>query len=163
MQGVAVLGVVWWSWNSYVWLTNQADADRPAMRAAMMTATALMAVVALAVPQTFGDDSPRLAALGGGLLVLTLLAAALGHLLSGRAMCPALREVEQQEQFLRETAHELRTPLTTLRLLAESGQRRPEAAQESLLVIEERVQKATTLGANLLARIATRPAPHSPP
>jgi two-component system OmpR family sensor kinase len=54
-------------------------------------------------------------------VILVLLAAAAGHLLSGRAIRPALRSLEQQEQFLVEAAHELRTPLATLKLVLESG------------------------------------------
>ena len=50
---------------------------------------------------------------------LTVVAAALAHLVSGLAVRPAVRGLEAQEQFLVEAAHELRTPLAALRVLAE--------------------------------------------
>jgi two-component system, OmpR family, sensor kinase len=63
---------------------------------------------------------------------LVLLAAAAGHLLSGRSTRPAARALAQQEQFLAEAAHELRTPLATLQLVTESGVREPGRAAEAL-------------------------------
>ena len=56
-----------------------------------------------------------------GCAALVLASAGAGHLLSGRSMRPALRALDQQEQFLAEAAHELRTPLATLRLAVERG------------------------------------------
>jgi len=67
-----------------------------------------------------------------GCVGLVLLAAAAGHLLSGRSMRPAVRALDQQEQFLAEAAHELRTPLATLQLVTESGLREPDRAAEAL-------------------------------
>jgi two-component system OmpR family sensor kinase len=63
---------------------------------------------------------------------LVLLAAAAGHLLSGRSMRPAAWALDQQEQFLAEAAHELRTPLATLQLVTESGLRDPGRSAEAL-------------------------------
>ncbi|RSM34512.1 sensor histidine kinase [Amycolatopsis balhimycina DSM 5908] len=63
---------------------------------------------------------------------LVLLAAAAGHLLSGRSMRPAVRALDQQEQFLAEAAHELRTPLATLQLVTESGLRDPGRSADAL-------------------------------
>jgi signal transduction histidine kinase len=73
---------------------------------------------------------------------LVLLAAAAGHLLSGRSMRPAARALDQQEQFLAEAAHELRTPLATLQLVTEGGLREPGRGAEAL-------QRAARLAAEL--------------
>ncbi|WP_327350741.1 sensor histidine kinase [Streptomyces sp. NBC_01304] len=64
-----------------------------------------------------------------GCAALVCCAAAVGHLLSGRAMRPAVVALAQQEQFLAEAAHELRTPLTTLRLAVEAGSSPGEAVR----------------------------------
>ncbi|MDO8119856.1 HAMP domain-containing sensor histidine kinase [Isoptericola sp. b490] len=47
-------------------------------------------------------------------VALVALAAALGHVISGFAMRPAVRGLADQERFLVEASHELRTPLAVL-------------------------------------------------
>ncbi|WP_327399934.1 HAMP domain-containing histidine kinase [Streptomyces sp. NBC_01288] len=79
-----------------------------------------------------------------GCTALVCCAAAVGHLLSGRAMQPALRGLGQQEQFLAEAAHELRTPLTTLRLVVE----RNGPSDEALRLVD----RLSRLVTGLLAR-----------
>lgn len=59
----------------------------------------------------------------GGCAVLVLLSAAVGHVLSGRAVRPALTALGQQEAFLADAAHDLRTPTASLRTLAETALR----------------------------------------
>ncbi|MFF3315029.1 sensor histidine kinase [Streptomyces sp. NPDC003035] len=61
--------------------------------------------------------------LTGGCAVLVLLSAAVGHVLSGRAIRPALTVLAQQESFLADAAHDLRTPVASLRTLAETALR----------------------------------------
>ncbi|MCU7723947.1 HAMP domain-containing histidine kinase [Actinoplanes sp. KI2] len=81
------------------------------------------AVVLVAVdlaPQQRSHDELVLWLVAGG-TVLMLVSVAAGHLLSGKSMRPAMRTLDQQEQFLAEAAHELRTPLATLRLMLEGG------------------------------------------
>jgi low temperature requirement protein LtrA len=55
-QGLLVLAAVWWTWAAYSWLTNTIDPDEDLARIAMFAAMTAMFVVALAVPQAFGDD-----------------------------------------------------------------------------------------------------------
>ncbi|MFI9723992.1 sensor histidine kinase [Streptomyces sp. NPDC052396] len=89
--------------------------------------------------------------LAWGCAALVVLAAGLGHLLSSRAMRPALRGLEQQEQFLAEAAHELRTPLATLRLVLEQGTA-PGRAAPALGTALGLVDRLGRLVTGLLAR-----------
>ncbi|MFG2639483.1 sensor histidine kinase [Streptomyces sp. NPDC048370] len=61
--------------------------------------------------------------LTAGCAVLVVLSAAVGHVLSGRAIRPALTALGQQEAFLADAAHDLRTPVASLRMLAETALR----------------------------------------
>jgi low temperature requirement protein LtrA len=53
-HGLLILGVLWWAWAAYAWLTNTVDADVGAVWGAMLVAMAAMFVAALAVPDAFG-------------------------------------------------------------------------------------------------------------
>ncbi|MEU5035348.1 sensor histidine kinase [Streptomyces rubiginosohelvolus] len=59
----------------------------------------------------------------GGCALLVCLSALVGHLLSGRAVRPALEALDRQESFLADAAHDLRTPAASLRTLAETALR----------------------------------------
>ena len=54
-RGLLVLGVLWWSWVGYSWLTSVVDPEEGAVRLAMFGAMAALLVCALCVPQVFGD------------------------------------------------------------------------------------------------------------
>jgi low temperature requirement protein LtrA len=56
-KGVLVLGVVWWGWVGYAWLTSVVDPEEGAVRLVMFGAMAAFLVVALCVPEAFDDDA----------------------------------------------------------------------------------------------------------
>jgi low temperature requirement protein LtrA len=55
-QGMLVLGVMWWSWVGYAWLTSVVNPEEGAVRLVMFAAMAAFLVVALCVPGAFGDE-----------------------------------------------------------------------------------------------------------
>jgi len=54
-KGLLVLGVLWWSWVGYAWLTSVIDPEEGAVRLVIFAAMAAMLVAALCVPDAFGD------------------------------------------------------------------------------------------------------------
>ncbi len=54
-QGLLILGVMWWSWVGYAWLTSVVDPEEGIVRFAIFGAMAALLVVALCVPEAFGD------------------------------------------------------------------------------------------------------------
>src|ERR687889_2831988 len=48
-RGMLILGMLWWAWAAYAWLTNEIDPDEGGARLAMFAATAGMLIVSLAV------------------------------------------------------------------------------------------------------------------
>ena len=54
-QGLLILGVLWWAWAAYAWLTNTVDPGVGSVWGAMLVAMAAMFVAALAVPDAFGN------------------------------------------------------------------------------------------------------------
>ena len=52
-QGVLVLGVLWWSWTGYAWLTSVVDPEEGAVRIVMFAAMAAFLIVAICVPEAF--------------------------------------------------------------------------------------------------------------
>jgi low temperature requirement protein LtrA len=55
-KGLLVLGLMWWSWVGYAWLTSVVNPEEGAVRFAIFAAMAAMLVVALCVPEAFGDS-----------------------------------------------------------------------------------------------------------
>src|SRR5512133_2823432 len=70
LRGLVMLSLLWFAWCSYAWLGNQAHADEGVVRGAVITAMAAMFLVALAIPEAWGDE-------GGGINAPVVLAGAL--------------------------------------------------------------------------------------
>src|SRR3989442_11846216 len=54
-KGILVLGVLWWSWTGYAWLTSVVDPEEGAVRIAIFAAMAALLIVAICVPEAFGS------------------------------------------------------------------------------------------------------------
>ncbi|HYI17532.1 MAG TPA: low temperature requirement protein A [Solirubrobacteraceae bacterium] len=54
-QAMLILGVLWWSWVGYAWLTSVVDPEEGVVRVTMFVAMAALLVAALCVPEAFGD------------------------------------------------------------------------------------------------------------
>ena len=53
VKGMLVLGVLWWSWTGYAWLTSVLNPEEGAVRIVVFTAMAAFLVAALCVPEAF--------------------------------------------------------------------------------------------------------------
>jgi len=56
VQGLFILGALWWAWAAYAWLTNTLNPEEGIVRIAVFCSMAAMLIVALAVPQAFGAE-----------------------------------------------------------------------------------------------------------
>ena len=56
-QGLLVLAALWWGWSAFAWLTNHVAGDDGRARLVVFVAMAAMVLVALAVPEAFGDHA----------------------------------------------------------------------------------------------------------
>jgi low temperature requirement protein LtrA len=54
-RGLLVLAMLWWAWGSYAWLTSVVDPEEGSVRGAMFGVMAGLLIVALCVPEAFGD------------------------------------------------------------------------------------------------------------
>ena len=57
VKGLLVLGVLWWSWGGYAWLTSTVNPEEGAVRLVVIAAMAALLVVSLCVPEAFGDSA----------------------------------------------------------------------------------------------------------
>ena len=65
-RGLVVLGLLWWSWVGYAWLTSVVDPDEGGVRLVLFAAMAALLVTSLCVPDAFGDLGVTLAIAYGG-------------------------------------------------------------------------------------------------
>jgi low temperature requirement protein LtrA len=56
-QGLLVLAALWWGWAAFAWLTNHVAGEDFRARLVVFVAMAAMVLVALAVPEAFGDHA----------------------------------------------------------------------------------------------------------
>jgi low temperature requirement protein LtrA len=61
-RAVLVFWLVWWAWTQYTWALNSADTAHPAVDAVMLVATAIAFLMAVTVPDAFGDAGAWFAA-----------------------------------------------------------------------------------------------------
>jgi low temperature requirement protein LtrA len=77
-DGVLVLALIWWSWVGYAWLTSVVDPEEGMVRIALFVAMAGLMLVALSVPDAFGETGLEFALAYGivraGQIALFLLA-----------------------------------------------------------------------------------------
>jgi low temperature requirement protein LtrA len=78
LEGLLVLALLWFAWSAYAWLGNQAKADEGVLRLALVVAMVCVFLVALAIPNAFGENEGTLDA--GLLMVLSLIVARAVHL-----------------------------------------------------------------------------------
>ncbi|MER5640737.1 HAMP domain-containing sensor histidine kinase [Kitasatospora sp. NPDC002227] len=111
----------------------------------------VVAVADLSTDRAAHRDFAELLAAGcAGLLALS---AAAGHLLSRRAVRPALTALQQQEAFLADAAHDLRTPAASLRLLAETARHGDGPTRDAAL---ERTERLAARMGDLVDGLLTR-------
>jgi low temperature requirement protein LtrA len=60
LGGLAVLGVLWWSWASHAWLANQRVADRGVVRIGILFAIAIVLVLSIAIPEVYPEEGESL-------------------------------------------------------------------------------------------------------
>jgi low temperature requirement protein LtrA len=56
-QGLLILGLMWWAWTGYAWLTSVVEPEEGAVRLVIFAAMAGLLVVALCIPQAFGEEA----------------------------------------------------------------------------------------------------------
>jgi low temperature requirement protein LtrA len=77
-RGLLILGLLWWSWVGYSWLTSVVDPEEGGVRIALFGAMAAFLIAAISVPEAFGGLATEFALAYGvvriGQVVLMLIA-----------------------------------------------------------------------------------------
>jgi len=68
-QGLLVLGMLWWAWTGYSWLTSVIDPEEGAVRLIVIGAMAALLLVSLCVPEAFGSLALAFALIYGAVRV----------------------------------------------------------------------------------------------
>ncbi len=55
-KSLLVLGLIWWAWSGFAWMTNTIDVEDLVTRVAVLVAMAAVFMVALTIPDAYGDD-----------------------------------------------------------------------------------------------------------
>jgi len=71
-RAMLVLALVWWAWSAFVWMTNAHDPNDPPVRALLFLAMILTFIVALALPNAFGEDAAVFAVAYAGVRLVHL-------------------------------------------------------------------------------------------
>ena len=67
VQGVLIAGIMWWAWVGYSWVGSVIDPEEGLVRLGFFVAMAGLLIVALCIPDAFGDES-LLFAVGYGIV-----------------------------------------------------------------------------------------------
>lgn len=69
VQGLLVLGMLWWAWTGYSWLTSVLDPEEGAVRLIVIGAMAALLLVSICVPDAFGNLALAFALIYGAVRV----------------------------------------------------------------------------------------------
>jgi low temperature requirement protein LtrA len=56
-EGLAILAVLWFAWECFVWLANTAASDEGAVRVVLLSTMGALLIASLAVPHAFDEDA----------------------------------------------------------------------------------------------------------
>jgi low temperature requirement protein LtrA len=95
LGGLAVLGVLWWSWASHAWLANQSIADRGVVRVGILIAIASVLVLSISIPEVYpspGESHFGALMFAVSFVLLSLVYTAVNIVVAGRNV-PLRRQV----------------------------------------------------------------------